>query len=307
MIDSISVTSDYGKLTIDLKDPSTSGFFIVDIEGLGPPKADIITTTAPSVDGSRFNMSRTNQRNLTLTIGVLGLNNDVDGTRQSLYRYFPIKRSVRFGIKLPNRDVVIDGYVESIEAQIFNKVSHNVISLICTKPYFRKRLNDVIYLNAAIPMFEYPFQNEGLDPTLIMGEIISRYSYDVNYEGDVPTGLTIQMTFAGPVEGSIRLQNHVLTNFFHEIQTMAIDTRMVETITGGSIQNGDEIFITTHVGSKRIFLKRGSTYYSIINALEPGTTWLTIYPGTNALVFNAEIGNPYMSSKVLFDVLYEGV
>ena len=69
MIYSVTAENEAGEqLEMRLTCPQFSGMNIYNIDGLGTPKADIITTESPNVQGSIFNSSRAKERNIVMYI-----------------------------------------------------------------------------------------------------------------------------------------------------------------------------------------------------------------------------------------------
>lgn len=118
---------------------SSDPIFIRDIKGLEPVKAEITTVPLATGRGERRQGSSTGKRNIVLS---LGLNpNWVDQTmatlRQHLYRYFMPEEwcKLRFiSDHLPTVD--IEGYVESMDPNIFSEDPEYQISIICPQPDF---------------------------------------------------------------------------------------------------------------------------------------------------------------------------
>lgn len=118
---------------------SSDPIFIRDIQGLEPVKAEITTVPLATGRGERRQGSSTGKRNIVLS---LGLNpNWVDQTmatlRQHLYRYFMPEEwcKLRFiSDHLPTVD--IEGYVESMDPNIFSQDPEYQISIICPQPDF---------------------------------------------------------------------------------------------------------------------------------------------------------------------------
>jgi len=120
--------------------PSDDPVFIRNIDGLGPVKADIATTPFASGRGELYQGSSTPKRNIVLTVG---LNPDWEGEqtmaslRQILYRYLMPENWTKlrfFSQELP--DVDIEGYVESMDPNIFSQDPEMQISIICPEPDF---------------------------------------------------------------------------------------------------------------------------------------------------------------------------
>lgn len=119
--------------------PSDDPIQIRNIDGLGPVKADVLTTAFASGRGELYQGSSTPKRNIVLT---LGLNPDwVDQTmsslRQLLYAYLMPEQWCKlrfFSDHLPTCD--IEGYVESFEPNMFSEDPEIQVSVICPKPDF---------------------------------------------------------------------------------------------------------------------------------------------------------------------------
>lgn len=177
MIKSITVKNDANEtLTIELGAPETSGLWVKSIKGLGPGKADINVTDLASSDGSIFNSSRSEKRNITMTLGIVSYITEKNGkketvsvetTRQNLYRWFAKKKHVYFIVHTDNIDLITDGYVESNEPDIFNKQETTSISIICPDPNMYLATEDNKYVrdgdtfSGTDDIFEFPDNYEG--------------------------------------------------------------------------------------------------------------------------------------------------
>lgn len=105
---------------------------VISITGLNPPQAQINTTDPAGIDGVLFNSSRLLMRNIVI---MLRINGDVEANRLDLYRYFAPGDKVRFTYE-NNRSVYIDGYIDTVECEIFSMSEVMQISIICPEPYF---------------------------------------------------------------------------------------------------------------------------------------------------------------------------
>ena len=69
MIYSVTAENEAGEqLEMRLACPQFSGMNIYDIAGLGTPKADILTSDSPNVQGSIYNSARAKERNIVMHI-----------------------------------------------------------------------------------------------------------------------------------------------------------------------------------------------------------------------------------------------
>lgn len=160
---------------------------IRDVDGLGPVKAEITTTQVAVGDGELYTGATVGKRNIVLT---LGLNpNWVDQTmsslRQLLYRYFLPKAWVKlrfFSDYLPEVD--IEGYVESVEPNIFSQDPEVQVSVICPRPDFIQAEAVVLLGVTESGLHTYDFEYDGTVPTGIEFRL-DRTVDNVAYTGDV--------------------------------------------------------------------------------------------------------------------------
>ena len=304
MIKSIAITNHVNEsYKITLTRPDLSGFLISRIDGLGPPKAEIGMIDLATNDGGRYNSAKVTPRNITMDIifhdNEAGLS--IEELRQKSYKYFPIKKQIRFMIETDERVCETYGYVESNEPVIFGGRAGTSISIICPDPYFYSVNNQNTVFSGTQSLFEFPFSNDSLDFNLIdFGEIISIPEQTVYYSGDVDVGVIIYIHAIGQADG--------LT--IHNITTsgiIKIDTVKLIALTGSTIIAGDDITISTVKGEKYVTLLRDGEYINILNCLDKDVDWLQLLKGDNLLLYTAEFGALNLQFRVENRVAYEGV
>ena len=67
-------------------------YTVYKIEGLNPPPAVINSSVNTTSDGSKINNTRLESRNIVIYTTIEG---DVEANRINLYKYFPVKKTVR--------------------------------------------------------------------------------------------------------------------------------------------------------------------------------------------------------------------
>ena len=88
MINSLRVTNHLGEsLTLELTPRDSSPFYILNIDGLGPAKANINMNELVTSDGSLYNSARLNPRNIVLTLKMRDYPT-IEDSRLLTYRYF---------------------------------------------------------------------------------------------------------------------------------------------------------------------------------------------------------------------------
>jgi hypothetical protein len=304
MINSITVTNYLGEsIKLELRFPEKSGFLIQDITGLGPAKAEINATQLATMDGSLYNSSRVNSRNIVLSLKLLA-KPTVEASRQQSYKYFPIKKRVRLVIETDNRTCETYGYVESNEPNIFSSMEATQISIVCPDPYFYsvgENGNTITVFAGIEPGLEFPFSNESATDDLIeVGSIIPNQEQTIYYKGDAEIGIVIYIHALGEAT-NLTIYNSAT----HE--AMKLDTTRLTSLTGSAIIAGDDIIISTVKGQKYIKLLRNGVYTNILNCLGKEVDWFQLSKGDNLFAFTAETGSTNLQFRVENQTLYEGV
>ena len=304
MIKSITITNYLGQsITLDMRSPDKSGLYIKKIEGLGPPNATINAKEIATFDGGLYNSARASTRNIVLTLGFLP-NPSIEDMRQLTYKYFPIKKKLRFLIETDNRIAETYGYVESNEPDIFSQNETTEISIICPDPYFYSAGDEgknVTVFSGVESSFEFPFSNESTTEALLeAGQVRSLSEQLIIYTGESEVGMLMTIHAVGKV-GSITIHS-ILTG-----ETMTIDNTKIETITGSGIVNGDDIYISTVKGDKYIQLVRDGVTTNILNAMDKNSTWFQLSKGDNIFAYTTDQGADNLQFKIENQVIYEGV
>lgn len=303
MIEFVTVTNHLGEsIKLELRSPGNSGLLITNIDGLGPPKANVAMSELSILDGSTYNSARANYRNIVFEFRYM-FRPTVEAARQLTYKFFPIKRRIRIEIKTENRHVYTYGYVESNAPNIFSSESGCEISVICPESYFTDVLDGVTQFASITSLFEFPFSNESLvTPLLEMGDILDDTEKTILYLGDVPTGMVIHIHANGSAS------NVVITNSF-TLESLTINSSELILLTGADITIGDDIYISSIRRQKYATLVRGGVEHNILSALSysQNPTWFYLEKGDNVFAYTASSGLSNLEFEALYPVLYEGI
>lgn len=303
MIKSFKIMNYMGDtIELILTKPELSGIVVKSVRGLGPVKANINTTEMATADGSYYNSARLNQRNIVFDLLFYEyLQESIETIRQKTYRYFPLKHMLDISVETDNRTVLTRGYVESNEPNIFSQKEGCQISIVCPNPFFHLPGDKSTSIGGVIPLFEFPWSNESLTEDLIVfGEIRELIQGSILYEGDADTGITIYIQATGSA-GDITIWD------LNTLESMVIDMTRFAAITGGPLQNRDQIILCTVTGNKSMTLLRDGSYYNILNALDHDSNWLKLGVGMNRFAFNAETGLDHLRFRIENSVLINGV
>lgn len=294
MIKTVIITNYRGEsLTLELANPYSSGFAVTGINGLGPNKATINDVEVTTNDGSVFNSAKVNPRNIVLNLEFMATDPDeVEALRQKTYKYFPLKKKLTFEVITDKRHVKIFGYTESNEPVIFSKNENTQISIICPYPFFQSvtERNRVMFYGEE-PAFEFPFSNEGEEPTLIMGYVHMVTEANVIYTGDSEVGIIITIHALGSAKN---------------VSIFNLDTgeRMKLKI---DLVKGDDIIISTVKGEKYVHKLQDGVETNALNCIDRNADWFLLSKGDNLFAYTAEEGLRNLDFQIQNYILYEGV
>lgn len=294
MIQSVTVTNhNNDTITLDLFHPEKSGLNVINIEGLGPPEANINSNEVATIDGGIFTSARMNQRNIVFTLGMM-FEPTIEDTRLKAYKYFPIKKNVHLDFLMDRRHAECDGYVESNTPTIFTNAETTQISIICPDPYFYELGQEEVAFAGTLPLFEFPFENASLTEHLIeFGEIRQDNRAILNYKGDVDTGILITIHVMEGSAEQITIWN-VGTR-----ERIKIDTEKIVRQFGINFSQGDDIIINTKIGNKYARLLHDGQYTNIISCINKDADWFQLTTGFNTFTFTANNGENNL--KVIFE------
>ena len=306
MINSVSIKSYKGqRKTLRLSELSEEGIFIKKITGLGPVKAQVNLTDVAGYDGSEFNSSQLEERNIQIIFGFEeAYSNSVEDARQLLYKLFTTKREVRLDFDTTNRKVYCTGIVETNEPNIFDKNVTESVTIRCADPYFYDTANNGVQQTVFFgteDQFEFPFSNESLTENLIEFGVVRRNAQgNVYYKGEVETGCKIYIHAVGSV-GSITIYNTQTR------ERMIIDADKLASKTGSSLKTADTLIIDTNRGHKNVQLLRDGVYTNVLSILKKGSDWFKIEQGDNLFAYTATSGIENVQFTIENKVAYGGI
>lgn len=259
---------------------------VIDVAGTNPPTAAINTVDIAGVDGSRFNSSRIEQRNIVITLNIKP---PIEINRIALYRYFQVKRYIKIYYKNEHRDVYTEGYVESFENNPWTQLQQPQISIICPDPFWKSVDEVTAKFSNTTALFEFPFSisNEGVEFSRI--EKLATAYLNV---GEVASGGIIEF-YAG--------SNQILNPIFYNRSTNEFFGLNFD------MQAGDKIVINTQTGEKSVTLVRNGVEESILSDRMTGSSWITFEPGENELSYGADEGAENLIVTVTVSQKFEGV
>lgn len=264
----------------------SKNFQVVNVDGLTPSAATINTFGAGIADGTFYNSSYVNQRNIVLTIVPEG---NAEKARLTLYRYFKPKYKVRLYFTTNTRDVYIDGYVETFEGSLYSQKQAFQISVICPQPFFNDINATIIDQSVVNDAFHFPFS------TTEEGIVLSEIQYDgyvtVPNIGEESTGVVITLSAK-----DIVLEPTIYNTTTRETFTVEYE-----------MEKGDIITIDTRRGVKTIVLEKDGIKTNVINNIAKGSKWFSLPTGDNVFTYKCVYGAENLRVLYALYPLYEGV
>lgn len=261
-------------------------YTILGIDGIASSSATINTSNTGLRDGADFNSSRANMRNIVLTVGI---NHPVEINRLRLYQYFKSKQYCRIYFKNGMRNVYIEGYVESLENNLFSQRQTVQISIVCPRPYFKALTAVYSDVSRIVSAFSFPFsiEAEGIEFSYIQKDYIAT----VNNKGDVDCGIIAVITATGEVVNPIIYSSETGGSFGVKV----------------TMEATDQLIINTNDGEKSVKFIHNGVEYNYINYIMANPEWFTLSAGDNVFSYDAESGIDYLNIYFEHRAFYEGV
>ncbi|MED4061708.1 phage distal tail protein [Priestia megaterium] len=266
-----------------------SDYQVLKIEGLNPPKAQINRSKVAGLDGSRFNSSTLEERNIVITLRI---NGDVESNRNNLYNFAITKEICIFYYKNGLKDVHIEGYVETVEVDPFTNSEIMQISIVCPDPYFKDAQLIVDDISKILNNFEFPFAIN-VDEPIPFAEIEIERVTDVFNNSDSEIGIIIEVVFLGTVN-TLRIIN--------------VDNGDTFTVNHQFI-TGDILTINTNKGSKSVDLNRNGIHSNMFSKVVKGSTFFNLQSGDNYFSYLADGGSSDDKVSIVYKhyTVYRGV
>lgn len=267
MLSEVQATSVQGSLLSLPFGEITSGIYIKNIEGLEPVKATIVSTSFPNKNGTIYQASQREARDIKLHVGIEPdyISEEPKDVRRRLYQFFMPNTLVTFKfIDTDGLVVRISGMIETFDAPLFEQEPKADISIHCFD-------SDFVDLDNPVELGGNTVSNT-LDTT-------------INYEGSVETGIEFYLLVDRDVD------EFTIYNTMPNGQIRQLDFAW-------PLHNGDQVNFVTIPGNKKIELVRAGVTSSLLYAKSPQSSWIDFYPGTNLFRVYAE------GAAIPYDIIY---
>lgn len=200
---------------------------------------------------------------------MYSINQDVSSIRDDFYRLIAANRSGFLQLQFKDGGAlvsVINGMITRMEVAYFSQTPELQVTFNCPDPIFRSPA-PLSYVIADLP---------STNPVLLPDN-----------ESTAPHGFSFKVEFTAS------------TSAF-TIQDKASDPDWFFTITPNSpFAIGEELWFSSEYGSKMVHLESGSPE-ELMNLVEAGSTWPTIYPGNNTFYFPQIANFDWLEMKYYF-------
>lgn len=265
-----------------------SPYTISEITGLNPPDATINTSQIALMDGAKFNSAKLNMRQINIAFAI---EYSAAYNRVAMYNVLKSKQWVRMYYSGDQRNVYIDGYVQSIDISYFAMKQIVTVTILCPSPFFQSAQLMVNELQNIIDSFHFPFSSTE-EPQIVFGYFSNDVGVTVENQGDVECGMIIELYARSPITNP-KIFNYITQDFIG---------------VNYSMETADLITIDTRQGQKTVTLLRDGVETNIFNYVMKNSTWLQLDASGSTFVYE-------VSSGVLGDLLvtfnhynlYEGV
>ena len=272
------------QLTFGMNSP----FTIEEIQGLNPPDATINTSQVSLFDGAKYNSGKVNMRQLNIAFAI---EYSAAYNRIKVYNVLKSKQEVRMYYNGDQRDVYIDGYIQSIDVSHFTMKQVVTVSILCPSPFFQAAQMIVNELKNIVSAFHFPFFSTA-EPQIVFGYFSNDVGVTIPNDGDVETGMIIELYARSSITNP-KIFNYVTQDFIGVNYAM---------------ETADLITIDTRKGHKTVTLLRSGVETNIFNYVMPNSTWLQLEASGSTFVY--EVGGGILGDLLVtfkHSNLYEGV
>jgi hypothetical protein len=249
------------------------GYLVTGIDGLDPVKSTIVSSSFGQLDGSQFQSSRRENRNIVMRVRMEPYSggSTVAQLRSLLYQYFMPKTNVI--LKFYNDNTLaylIQGQVESCETPLFTKEPEMSVSIMCFDPNFY----------APSPV------------TINSSTVSGNTELAINNVGSVETGYV----FTIPIDRTI-------SGF--SILNRRPSGAMAQLDFTAALAAGNIVTISTEFKNKYANLRVAGAEASALYAVSPSSKWGPLYAGIN--YFRVLVAGAAIPYSVVYTPKYGGI
>lgn len=261
-------------------------YVVISADGLTPTSASIFTAKSPNRKGVKYNGSTLNERNIVITIKILG---DVEANRNALYAWVDTEQYCKVRYKNGMKNVYCEGHVQDCPIELFTDNEVVSLAILCEYPYWKDLQKIKAEISALMKQFTFPF---AIDANGVpFSTIRDTNTTNVYYVG-AETGVKINIKCIGDVE------NLIIYNARNVSEQFMIETTLpAEWVVVIDTENSPKT-IKAH--------KPDGTTENLLKYVK-NPTWFTLKKGNNAFSYTTMNGNENAEITISFTTKYAGV
>ena len=261
-------------------------YLVTHISGLNPPSAALFTSKSPNRKGSKYNGSTLDERNVIITIKILG---DIEVNRNALYEWVDTEQYVKIRYRNGVKNVYCEGYVVDCPIDLFTKNEVFSVAVVCPDSYL-KDMNEIsIDITSLLKQFTFPF---AIGAAGIPFSTIKGSNETSIYNSGAETGLQFKIVCRGDVENLMIYDAKNVSNQFK------INTKLL----ANSI-----VIVDTETNPKTCKEYRADG--TVVNLLKfvKNPTWFTLKKGNNKFGYRTDTDESNVEMNIAFTNKYLGV
>lgn len=264
---SLKLENDNGNI-VDINDGIR--YVVTAASGLNPPSAALFTSKSPNRKGSKYNGSTLDERNIVLTIKILG---DIEANRNALYAWVDTEQYCKVYYKNGVKSVFCEGYVQDCPIDLFTDNEVVSVAIVCPDPYWRELQEISADISSVLKQFTFPF---AIDSAGVPFSTFRESNTTSIYNAGAETGVRI----------AIKCKRETSNIALYD----ARDTTRVFRINT-TIRAEEVIVIDTDASPKTCKLYRtDGTSENLLRYVGANPTWFTLKKGVNAFGFSVGSG-----------------
>lgn len=264
---SLRLENDSGNI-VDINDEKR--YTVTAVSGLNPPSAALFTSKSPNRKGSKYNGSTLDERNIVITIKILG---DIEANRNALYAWVDTEQYCKVYYKNGVKNVFCEGYVQDCPIDLFTDNEIVSVAIVCPDPYWRDLQEISADISSVIRQFTFPF---AIDSAGIPLSTLRDSNTTNILNAGADTGVRIAIKCNGEVRNIALYDANDTTRVFR------INT---------TIREGEVVIIDTDASPKTCKLYRtDGTAENILRYVGANPTWFVLKRGINTFGFSLGSG-----------------
>lgn len=261
-------------------------YLVTHISGLNPPSASLFTSKSPNRKGSKVNGSTLDERNVIITIKILG---NVEVNRNALYEWVDTGQYIKIRYRNGVKNVYCEGYVVDCPVDLFTKNEVFAVAIRCPDVYLKDLSEISVDITALLKQFTFPF---AIGAAGVPFSTVKENNETSIFNGGTQTGVKIRVVCNDDVKNLMIYDANAVSRQFL-IHTTLKKNSVVVIDTDANPKTCKEYRIDGTVVNLMKFVKN--------------PTWFELKKGQNKFGYIADSGVENVELSISFTNKYLGV